>query len=100
MTQKTFPEKEVNEARIIARRGVPNHYDLIRLPQPALVAKKFLEESDQNFNMLNTAHEHAFATMMSARLLDALHGFKLPASETAIAWAFANALAQILGVEF
>lgn len=100
MSEKTFTEKEVNAARMVAMRGVPEHQDLIMLPAPQMVAKIFLEEHDFNFDMLNTAHHYAFSTVLATRLHDALHGHKLPVNQTAIAWAYANALAQTLGVEF
>lgn len=100
MSEKTFTEKEVNAARIVARRGVPDLKDLITLPEPQMVAKKFLEDTDFNFDMLNTAHEYAFSVVMAARLHDALHGHKLPVNSTAVAWAYATALSEVLGVEF
>lgn len=100
MSEKTFTEKEVNAARIVARRGVPDLKDLILLPEPKIVADKFLEGTDFNFNMLNTAHQYAFSVVMATRLRDALHGHKLPVNSTAVAWSFAVALADTLGVEF
>lgn len=85
-------------ARIKARQGVSEHYEIIKSYPVMLYAQKFLEETDHNFSALNEAHEKTMSEMMTGRLLDALNGFTLPVSDTAISWSYAAIFSNMTGV--